>query len=101
MEVRHRRTTVLEDLTTDYLRKHLGEVFDRVQYAGKQYVVKRRGKEIGAIVPVDVFRQLQAAARANLGRFLDSRPDAAADLDDEQLAERVAEEVTAYRDGRK
>ena len=88
---------MLEDLTTDYLRKHLGEVFDRVQYAGKQYVVKRKGKEIGAIVPVDVFRQLRKAARGNLDRFLTARPNAATDLSDEQLADRVAEEIEAYR----
>jgi len=91
---------MLEELTTDYLRKHLGEVFDRVQYANKQYVVKRKGKEIGAIVPVDLLRQLRRAARENLERFLDSRPDVASGLDEEAHADRVAEEVSAYRSGR-
>jgi prevent-host-death family protein len=92
---------MLEDLTTDYLRKHLGEVFDHVQYGGKQYVVKRKGKEIGAIVPVDLFRRLQRAARKNLDDFLSSRPDVAAGLDGEALADRVAEEVETYRTERK
>lgn len=87
----------MEDLSTDYLRKHLGEVFDEVRLANKQFLVKRKGREIGAIVPVELFRRLQRAARENLAEFLEERSDASSDMSDDELCARAAEEVTAYR----
>jgi prevent-host-death family protein len=96
-ELQYAEEQLMEDLSTDYLRKHLGEVFDRVQYAGKLYVVKRKGKEIGAIVPVELFRRLQQAARSNLARLLDQQRAAGDDLTDDQAMDKAAEAVSEYR----
>lgn len=87
----------MEDMSTDYLRKHLGEVFDEVRLANKQFVVKRKGKEIGAIVPVELFRRLRRAARDNLAELLEARRGVPIDISDEELTSRAAEEVASYR----
>lgn len=78
------------DITTADLRKHLGEIFDRVQYGGDSYVVKRKGKEIGAIVPVHVARALQARkqkARSALVAFFEENQGLNAELSDEEVME--------------
>jgi prevent-host-death family protein len=83
-----RKGDAVLDITTADLRKHLGEVFYRVQYGGESYVVKRKGKEIGAIVPVRVARALQARrdeARGALAAFLEQHTDLNADLTDEEV----------------
>ncbi len=92
------------DITTADLRRRLGEIFDRVQYGGESYVVKRKGKEIGAIVPPRMIRALQAQrqeAGEKLLRFLDERADVAQHLTDEEAMEialGAQEEVRAKRD---
>ncbi len=91
------------DITTADLRKHLGEIFDRVQYGGESYVVKRKGKEIGAIVPPRILRSIQARqqeAGERLLRFLDERADVNQHLTDEEAMEialKAQEEVRAKR----
>ncbi len=93
----------VEDITTNHLRRHLGEIFDRVQYGGETYIVKRKGKEIGAIVPPQMLRALQAQrqeARSKLLRFLDERADVNQHLTEEEtmdIALEAQEEARAKR----
>ena len=88
----------MEELTTDQLRRRLGEVFDRVQYGGKRYLVMRKGKEIGAIVPVEVFRELERAARRNLVRFLDDDAEEPEAITADTLMEQISEIIEQYRE---
>jgi prevent-host-death family protein len=87
----------MEELTTDQLRRRLGEVFDRVQYGGKRYLVMRKGKEIGAIVPVEVYRELERAARKNLVRFLDDGSEETEQVTTESLMGQISEIIEQYR----
>ena len=71
------------NISTAELRKSLGEIFDRVQYSGSRYVVSRKGRQIGAIVPVDLAGKLELLeqgrmdALARLASMLDQKRDLA------------------------
>jgi prevent-host-death family protein len=92
-----REVRTMEELTTNQLRRRLGEVFDRVQYGGKRYLVKRKGNEIGAIVPVEVYRELERAARKNLVRFLDDGSEEPEDITTDALMQQISEIIEQYR----
>ena len=63
----------MEELTAEYLRQHLGEVLDRVFFTGKQYVIKRRGKEMVAIVPLRAAKiSCEEARESLLGMFAEA-----------------------------
>ena len=69
------------------LREVLGNVFDEVQYQDASFIVERRGKPAGVIVPVQVYEkwkqnrerlfELIETAQANSG---DNDPDEIMDL---------------------
>lgn len=90
------------DISTADLRKGLGEIFDRVQYAGKRYVVSRKGRQIGAIVPIEVARKLELleehrkAALTRLTYLLDAKRDLVADDESaSEIANELIDEVRA------
>jgi len=94
--------TPVIDISTADLRNSLGEIFDRVQYSGNRYVVSRKGREIGAIVPVEFARKLELLEKGRVDALnrlvakLDEKPDLVAD--DEaatELANELVEEVRA------
>lgn len=77
-------------ISTADLRKRLGEVFDRVQYGSETYVVERKGRAIGAIVPPRLLLALQAQqkdARGKLLRLLDVHAEVARELSDDDAME--------------
>ena len=88
------------DISTADLRNSLGEVFDRVQYSGNRYVVIRKGREIGAIVPVEFARKLELLERGRMDALnrlvakLDEKPDLVGDEESAtSLANELVEEV--------
>lgn len=88
------------DISTADLRRSLGEIFDRVQYTGSRYVVSRKGREIGAIVPVELAQRLElleqgrADALLRLSALLDSKSPLVEDEDEAmELANELVDEV--------
>jgi prevent-host-death family protein len=88
------------DISTADLRQSLGEVFDRVQYSGSRYVVNRKGRPIGAIVPVELARKLELLeqgrvdALARLTGLLDQKPDlVGSDEEATEIANDLVDEV--------
>ncbi len=41
------------------LREQIGDVLNRVRYAGERFIVERRGKPVAAIVSVDELEHLE------------------------------------------
>jgi prevent-host-death family protein len=95
-------TTALIDISTADLRKSLGEILDRVQYSGSRYIVSRKGREIGAIVPVELAQRLEllekdrAKALQRLNKLLKGKPSLVKDEDAAMaLANELVGEVRA------
>jgi len=84
------------DISTADLRKSLGEIFDHVHYSGSRYVVSRKGRQIGAIVPVEIARKLELLeerrkdALNRLIALIDGKPDL---VSDEESADALANEL--------
>jgi antitoxin (DNA-binding transcriptional repressor) of toxin-antitoxin stability system len=55
----------LEDVSTDWLRSHLRQVLDEVNFHGARYSVLRRGTPIAGIVPITEARALFEATRVD------------------------------------
>jgi len=88
----------MKDLSTDHLRKHLGEIFDRVQYADEQYLVRRKGKPIGVIVSVEMIEQLKRAAAINVTDFISKGRGRKNKISRDELSARVAHATDLYQD---
>lgn len=50
-------------VSTMDLRGNLGAIFDQVMYTGQGVVVERKGKELVAIVPVKMVREMERFSR--------------------------------------
>ncbi|MBB6172035.1 prevent-host-death family protein [Nocardiopsis mwathae] len=55
------------------LRDHLSEVIDRVNSTESPTVITRRGKEVGAIIPIDALRLFLQWEEEHLNRIVDER----------------------------
>jgi len=47
----------MQDVSADYLRKHLGEVLDRSYYTGAEVRITRKGKALGVFVPIERYEK--------------------------------------------
>jgi len=55
----------LEDIGTDWLRSHLRQVLEQVNYHEARFAVLRRGVPVAGIVPITEARALFEATRAD------------------------------------
>jgi prevent-host-death family protein len=94
--------TVL-DISTRELRKSLGEIFNRVQYGGNSYIVTRNGKPIGAIIPVELVKEVEAirkkqgSARDKLLKMLEKHRSFDSGMTEEEAMETAVKEIDAAR----
>lgn len=63
-------------ITTMDVRKHVGDILNRVALRGDEYLVKRKGKPLAVVMPVEKAASIRRAARLRLGDWLE-RPNAA------------------------
>jgi prevent-host-death family protein len=56
------------EITTSKLRKDLGDVLNQVYYASASFTIKRNGKVVAIIMPVDNYKEptLEELAEATL-----------------------------------
>jgi prevent-host-death family protein len=106
MKTRREETDMI-DISTAELRKSMGEILNRVQYGGSRFVVKRKGKEIGAIVPVELARELerilkrQRSAREQLLQMMDEREGLSKDVPEDEIMEEAVRETRTVRGTKK
>ena len=102
MEKSRKDITVI-DISTGDLRRSLGEILNQVTYGGKSYVVMRKGKELGVIVPVELAREIEQMrerrqnSRDELIAMLDARVDLNEGLSDEEVMERANQGIAEVR----
>ena len=53
-------------LTTLDLRRHLGDILNRVAIRHDEYIIERKGKPLAAVVPVSRLEAMRHAAKAHL-----------------------------------
>jgi prevent-host-death family protein len=58
-------------ITTLDIRRHLGDILNRVAIRHDEYVIERKGKPLAAMVPVSKLAAMRRAARAHLLDILD------------------------------
>ncbi len=62
-------------VTTMDMRKHVGDMLNRVALRGDEFLVERKGKPLAVIMSVEKAESIRRAARLRLGEWL-SRPNA-------------------------
>ena len=62
-------------VTTMDVRKHVGDILNRVALRGDEYLVERKGKPLAVVMPVEKAEAIRRAARLRLGEWL-TRPNA-------------------------
>lgn len=62
-------------VTTMDVRKHVGDILNRVSLRGDEYLVQRKGKPLAVLMPVEKADSIRRAARLRLGDWL-ARPNA-------------------------
>jgi len=58
-------------VTTLDVRKHLGDILNRVSIRHDEYVIERKGQPLAAMVPVSRLQAMRRAAKAHLLDALD------------------------------
>ncbi len=82
-------------VTTLDVRRHLGDILNRVAIRHDEYVIERKGKPLAAMVPVSRLAAMRRAAKAHLldalnGENLMSDEDAMALANEAKHASRGA-----------
>ena len=63
-------------ISTMEVRKHVGDILNRVALRGDEYLIARKGKPLAVVMPVEKAEAIRRAARLRLGDWL-ARPNAA------------------------
>jgi prevent-host-death family protein len=57
------------------VRKHVGDILNRVALRGDEYLVERKGKPLAVLMPIEKAEAIRRAASLRLGDWL-ARPNA-------------------------
>jgi len=60
------------------VRAHLAEVVERADRDGRPTIITRRGREVAAVVSIDVLRKYQEWEEREINRIIDERMASAA-----------------------
>ena len=52
------------------MRKHVGDILNRVALRGDEYLVERKGKPLAVMMPIEKAEAIRRAARLHLGDWL-------------------------------
>lgn len=87
-------------LDTNSVRDRLGEILDEAYYQGSEFVIQRRGKPLAAIIPYSAYERLDRQRKEAFQVFHEIW-EANKDVDPEEVAKIVEEEVEALKRERK
>lgn len=90
--------SLIEDISTDWLRSHLRQVLDEVNFNEARFAILRRGRPVAGLVPITEARALFEATRADrayrdIHRDLETR-------DETRLREAVKDMALRERDAK-
>ena len=60
-----------KNVGTEMMRKKMGEILDCVYLRGDEYIIKRKNKELAALIPVSKLIALTDAANSYLLEFME------------------------------
>ena len=90
-----------KEISTIDLRTRVGEIFNQVVYGNNTFIVKRKGKEVGAIIPMELveeFRKLRRKrAEQELVRMLEKRREMGSGRSDEKVLKEACKLVDEVR----
>jgi prevent-host-death family protein len=61
----------MQDISADYLRKHLGEVLDRAYYTGDEVKISRKGRTLGVFVPIERYEKRKEMLKKAFSKFME------------------------------
>lgn len=62
-----------KNVGTEMMRKKMGEILDCVYLRGDEYIIKRKNKELAALIPVSKLIALTNAANSYLLEFMEKQ----------------------------
>ena len=71
-------------------REHLATIVDRAERDGEATVITRRGREVAAVIPIDLLREYRILEEREILRIIAERRDEPTVSMDEVLAETLA-----------
>jgi prevent-host-death family protein len=75
-----------EKISTLEVRRRLGDVLNRVALRNDQFIIKRKGKSLAAVVPVERLEQMRRAARMHLLQVLERQQGKVSEAEAERAA---------------
>jgi prevent-host-death family protein len=87
-------------LDTNTVRDRLGELLDEAHYHGSEFVIQRRGKPLAAIIPYQMYEQMERS-RAEAFKVFHEIWEANKDVDPQEVTEIVEREVEAMKEERR
>jgi hypothetical protein len=83
-------------IDAETMRDHLGDIIEQAGNRGDEFLVRREGQPLVAIIPYEVYEQLRRQREADFQVFHDVW-EANRGVDPEQVAAEVAEAVAEVR----
>lgn len=78
------------------VRKHLGEILEKIHYHGDTFIIQRAAKPMAVLVPVKQYEQWQLR-REQFFALIDQVQERTSQESTEELEEAIAEAVTASK----
>ncbi len=89
--VSYKKGEAMQDVSADYLRKHLGEILDRSYYTGAEVKISRKGKALGVFVPIERYEKRREILRKAFRKFMEE--ERSTGRGDEPTEEEVLDDV--------
>lgn len=90
-----------QEISTHDLRTRMDEIFNQVVYDHHTFIVKRKGEEVAAIIPMERIEELRKLrreeARQELIKMLDQQKGMGSDRSDEEVMEEACKLVEEVR----
>lgn len=86
-----------ETVSTMDLRQKLGDILNRVDLRHEQFIVERKGRQMAAIIPMDLFNEIQDSARKHMINFLDGLSTSLSDEKAMSFANEIKKEARSAK----
>ena len=74
-------------MSTIEVRKHLGDILNRVALRHDQFIIERKGRPLAAVVPVEKLEWLEKAAQNHLLVILERQTSTVSQKEADRLAD--------------
>jgi prevent-host-death family protein len=84
-------------VSTIEIRKHLGDILNRVALRHDQYIIERKGRPLAAVVPVEKLEWLEKAAQNHLLTVFERQKSTVSQKEADQLADEAKHKARARK----